>query len=191
MQRWQCDTIEPQDVSELLALYNPYNYKHVAIAGYNTGVVHFGWKFPNKTVVKTIQTGRCIRVRDQDLRVDAGIILKHANEKLREAEREFYVMPNYSYISMGTAFIVPIHGSGSEVSTLGDTIEEALLYDPSTDQFIRAKRGDSLFGEAMYKGDSGLLALRLKFRIRPKSSLLCSPRSFGITHRQSSLGCIS
>ena len=170
MQRWQCDTIEPHDVSELLALYNPYNYKHVAIAGYNTGVVHFGWKFPNQTVVKTIQTGRCIRVRDNNLKVDAGIILKHANEKLRKAEREFYVMPNYSYISMGTTFIVPIHGSGSDVSTLGDTIEEALLYDPLTDDFLRVKRGDSLFGEAMYKGDSGLLALRLKFRVRPKSS---------------------
>ena len=33
---------------ELLALYNPYNYRHVKVVGYNNGVNHFGQKFAAK-----------------------------------------------------------------------------------------------------------------------------------------------
>ena len=166
---WQCHTLEPQSVAELMALYNPYNYQHVALAGYNTGVVHFGWEFPSKTVVKTIGTGRRLRIDDLTLQVDAGKTLKEVLGALREADRELYVVPNYSYISMGTIFFVPVHGSGSEVSVLGDTVESALIYDPLGDQFLNVKRGDSLFGKFMYNTQSHALVLRLKLRVRPKS----------------------
>lgn len=168
-QAWQCHTLEPKSVGELLSLYNPLNYQHVALAGYNTGVVHFGWKFPGKTVVKTVGTGRRLRIDDDTLQVDAGKTLKEVIAALRDADRELFVVPNYSYISMGTIFFVPVHGSGSEVSVLGDTVESALLYDPLGDQLLRVKRDDSLFGKFMYNTQSQALVLRLKLRVRPKS----------------------
>ncbi len=167
--RWQCDTLEPASMAELLCLYNPLNARHVAIVGYNTGVTHFGWKFPNRTVVKTTASGKIVRVRGDFVDVDAGVTLKRVVNDLNREGRELYVVPNYSYITMGTIFFVPVHGSGSEVSTLGDTIEKVLLYDPATDRIYSAKRGEARFAETMYNPRSGVLVLRLRLRVRPKS----------------------
>ena len=166
---WRLTTLQPRSSAELLTLYNSTNYDHVALAGNNTGVVHFGWNYPGKTVVKTIASGSRVRIADNTLEVDAGITLKQVNAELDAADRELYVLPNYSYISMGTIFMVPVHGSGSEVSVLGETIEQALLYDPRLGRILRVRRDQPEFGEYMYNPRSDALVLRLWLRIRPKS----------------------
>ena len=166
---WQCQTLQPESTRELLALYNPYNHRHVAIAGYNTGVVHFGWRYPDQTIVKTTASGECLRIGEKYIDVDAGVTLKRVNTALGQSGDELYVLPNYSYISMGTTFFVPIHGSGSEVSVLGETIEKVLLYDPHADHLLSVWRDQPKFREAMYDPTSGLLALRLRLRTREKS----------------------
>src|SRR5262249_5844123 len=51
LKAWHIETLYPRTRSELLELYNPYTYRHVKIVGYNNGVVHFGQRFPRKTVV--------------------------------------------------------------------------------------------------------------------------------------------
>jgi hypothetical protein len=167
--QWQCHTLEPSTIRELLTLYNPHNRRHLAIAGYNTGVTHFGWKYPGCTVIKTIGCGKRIRIHGSSVEVDAGLTLKHVVSRLSRAGCELFVLPNYSYVSMGTTYFVPVHGSGSEVSTLGDTIEIVLLYDPVTDRIVRLKRSDARFGRYMYNSGSGALALRLRLRTRDKS----------------------
>lgn len=101
--------------------------------------------------------------------VDAGLTLNHCIRELNKVDREFYVVPNYSWISMGTLFFVPVHGSGSRVSTLGDTIEAVLLYDGDEARFVLARRGDTIFREAMYNTRRHLLLLRLTLRVKPKS----------------------
>ena len=101
--------------------------------------------------------------------VDAGLTLNHCIRELNKVDREFYVVPNYSWISMGTLFFVPVHGSGSRVSTLGDTIEDVLFYDGDEEQFVLARRGDSIFRQAMYNTRRHLLLLRLTLRVKPKS----------------------
>jgi hypothetical protein len=101
--------------------------------------------------------------------VDAGLTLKHCIQELNRHDREFYVVPNYSWISMGTLFFVPVHGSGSHVSTLGDTIEDVLLYDGESEQFIFARRGDRLFRDAMYDTSRHRLLLRLTLLVKPNS----------------------
>lgn len=166
---WQLETLEPQSADELLSLYNPLNQSGVALAGYNTGVTHFGWKYPGKTVVRTTSTGRLVRIRERTVTVDAGVLLKRVIGELRAQGKELFVVPNYSYISLGTTFMVPVHGSGSEVSTLGDSIESVLAYDPTSDEFVRLRRGDERFGRCMYNPTSGLLVLRLTLRIRESS----------------------
>lgn len=166
---WQLATMEPKSVDELLSLYNPLNQSFVALTGYNTGVTNFGWKYPGKTVVRTTSTGRLVRVRERTVTVDAGVLLKRVIGELRAKGKELFVVPNYSYISLGTTFMVPVHGSGSEVPTLGDSIESVLAYDPATDGLVRMKRGDERFGRWMYNPSSGLLVLRLTLRIRESS----------------------
>ncbi len=166
---WQVSTLYPGTTSELLSLYNPLNQHHVALAGYNTGVTHFGWKYPDKTVVRTTSSGRLVRVGERRLTVDAGVLLKQVIGQLRARGKELYVVPNYSYISLGTTFMVPVHGSGSEVSTLGDSIEQVVVYDPATDRILRLRRGDEQFGRVMYNPSSGVLVLRLQLRIREQS----------------------
>jgi hypothetical protein len=166
---WRISTLSPNSVAELLRWYRAPNHRHVALAGHNTGVVHFGWKYPGRTVVRTTQSGRRIRVRDNFLTVDAGVTLKQVTETLRSHGKELSVVPNYSYIGMGTCFMVPIHGSGSQASTLGDSIQEVLVYDPTVDQIRRARRGDGQFEQWMYHPASGVLVLRLRLRIRDQS----------------------
>lgn len=166
---WRLTTLQPQSVGDLLALYNPLNQRHVALAGYNTGVTHFGWKYPDRTVVRTTASGKLVRVREKNVEVDAGVLLKRVTVELSARGKELFVLPNYSYISMGTTFMVPVHGSGSEVSTLGDTIERVLVYDPADDRLKLLRRGDELFGRAMYNPSSGLLVLRLRIRIKQRS----------------------
>jgi hypothetical protein len=194
------DTLKPRSVREIISLYNRHNCRDVQLAGYNNGVNHFGWKFPEKTVVLTtgipgktqLSDGSMLdleaRLRSAVLgekpdspspdraaasgthfTVDAGLTLKHCIQELNKVDREFYVVPNYSWISMGTLYFVPVHGSGSHVSTLGDTIEDVLLYDGETEDFIFARRGDKLFRDAMYDTSRHRLLLRLTLRVKPKS----------------------
>ncbi|MCA9068705.1 MAG: hypothetical protein KDA84_07270, partial [Planctomycetaceae bacterium] len=150
LKRFHLQDIEPSSHRELLALYNPYNYRHVQVAGYNNGVVHFGWRFPQKTVVLTRAAGKTARLSGNAIKVDAGITLKRAVQVANAGGKEFLVLPNYSYVSIGTAFFVPIHGSGSEVSTLGESIQKVVLYDPIADKIRLLKRNDTEFSDWMY-----------------------------------------
>jgi hypothetical protein len=193
-------TLKPRAVREMISLYNRHNCRDIQLAGYNNGVNHFGWKFPDKTVVLTTALPGKTQLSDASMldlearlrasglfretnsrsddgsassgthfTVDAGLTLKHCIQELNRHDREFYVVPNYSWISMGTLFFVPVHGSGSHVSTLGDTIEDVLLYDGESEQFIFARRGDRLFRDAMYDTSRHRLLLRLTLRVKPKS----------------------
>jgi hypothetical protein len=168
LRRGQFHTLTPASTAELLALYNPYNHRYVALAGYNTGVVHFGWNWPGRTVVKTVGSGRVVRLRGDSVVVDAGVTLKRTVDVLRRQGRELCVVPNYSYISMGTTFFVPVHGSACDVSTLGETIEKVWLYDPKTDRILVLRRGDPRFADCMYRPGSGMLALRLQLRVQKR-----------------------
>src|SRR5262245_47152973 len=117
---WNFNTLHPASARELLALYNPYNFRHVKVVGYNNGVVHFGQRHPGKTVVSTVRCNRVARVNGRTARFDAGVTIRQAIDVLNRAGKEFYVLPNYTFVSLGTAFFVPIHGSASEFSTMGD-----------------------------------------------------------------------
>jgi hypothetical protein len=169
LKRWQFSTLNPRSAAELLSLYHPLNQRHVAIAGYNTGVVHFGWSYPGRTVVRTTSSGRLVRAGEHSVTVDAGVLLKRVIGELAQRGKELYAVPNYSYVSLGTTFMVPVHGSGSEVSTLGETIEQVLAYDPASDKIVRLRRGDERFGRCLYNPSTGLLVLRLRLRIRDGS----------------------
>jgi hypothetical protein len=80
-----------------------------------------------------------------------------------------YVVPNYSYVCLGTAFFVPIHGSASDYSTVAETIDHVILYDPATDRLIAASRKQPAFREHLYQLTSDVLLLRLRLRVKQKS----------------------
>ena len=166
LRRYDFDTMTPQSEAELLSLCQRHNFRHVEVCGYNNGVNHFGWKHDGKTIVPTTETGTTIDIDDDHVLVDAGVTLKKCIQSLADAGKQFYVVPNYSYIGMGTVFFVPVHGSGSDVSTLGDTIEWVRLFNPETGEFIEAARGEPLFQNTMYNRRSGLILLQLIFRVR-------------------------
>ena len=178
---WAVEELNPTSRTALLELCRPWNRPHVRLAGYNNGVTHFGWRFPGKTVVSTVHTGGRVRVRDDVAVIDAGMTLLDAARALREHGKRFHVLPNFSYVGVGTPFFVPVHGSGSAVSTLGDTIEEVTYYDPDSDRIVRARRGEPAFDGRMYDMHAGILLLRLRYRVcdpvrlRPESARLESP----------------
>jgi hypothetical protein len=169
LRAYSFDTLHPASIPELLALYNKYNYRHVKIVGYNNGVVHFGHHYPGKTVVSTIRCNRTARVKGSLARFDGGATIHQAMEVLRKEGKELYVIPNYSYVSMGTAYFIPIHGSASSYSTIGETIEKVLLYDPVEERFVAAARKGSAFGQYMYNLSADILLLRLTVRVKEKS----------------------
>jgi hypothetical protein len=170
LRRWNFDTLSPSSVAELLALYNKYNYPHVKVVGYNNGAVHFGHKYPGRTAVRTALCNARASVRGRVAEFDAGVTVRRANEVLAGAGKELCVLPNYSYVCLGTSFFVPIHGSASDVSTLGDTITKVLLYDPVADRFVRARRGDATFADHAYNLASPALLLRLSVRVKDRSA---------------------
>jgi hypothetical protein len=169
LRRWSFDTLHPETTRELLALYNPYNYRHVKIVGYNNGVVHFGHQYPGQTVVSTVRCNHVTRVKGETATFDAGVTIRQAVEVLGRVGKELHVLPNYSYVSLGTGFFIPIHGSASEYSTLGDTIDRVLLYDPAEDRFLAGRRDSPAFQENAYNLDRALLLLRLRLRVKEKS----------------------
>jgi hypothetical protein len=170
LRRWDFDTLQPSSMSELLALYNKYNYHHVKVVGYNNGATHFGQRHPGRTVLVTARCDARARVRGNVAQFDAGVTVRRATEVLAGAGKELCVLPNYSYVCLGTSFFVPIHGSASDFSTLGDTITKVLLYDPANDRFVRARRGDAAFADHAYNLASPALLLRLSVRVKEKSA---------------------
>jgi hypothetical protein len=166
---WHVDTLRPQSIRELLMLYNKYNHRHVKVVGYNNGVVHFNQRFPGKTVVSTVGCNHRVRVRGYVAEFDAGVTIRQAMDVLRPLGQELHVLPNYSYVSLGTAFFIPIHGSASKFTTIAETIEKVILYDPIKDRFVAARRDHPAFGQYLYNLDASILLLRLRLQTKEKS----------------------
>jgi hypothetical protein len=166
---WNFDTLRPRSLDELLALYNPYNYRRVKVVGYNNGVVHFGHRYPGKTVVSTVLCNRVAYAGPDILKADCGTTVRRALDFLAQRGLELPVVPNYSYVCLGTAFFVPIHGSASDFSTVADTITRVVLYDPVGDRLIAADRDETAFREHVFDLQADVLLLRLYLRVKPRS----------------------
>jgi hypothetical protein len=162
-------TLRPGSLRELLALVNPYNYRHVKVVGYNNGVVHFGHRYPGKTVVSTVRCDRVAMAGPDTLKADCGATVRRALDFLHGAGLELPVVPNYSYVCLGTSFFVPIHGSAADFSTVAATITRVVLYDPVRDRLIAAGSDDPAFRDHVYDLRSDVLLLRLYLRVKPKS----------------------
>jgi hypothetical protein len=169
LRSWNFDTLRPRSLRELLELYNPYNYRHVKVVGYNNGVAHFGQRYPAKTIISTVGCDRVGKVGPDLLAADCGATVRRAMDFLAGAGRELPVVPNYSYVCLGTAFFVPIHGSASDFSTLADTITHAILYDPLSDRLIAADRDEPAFRDHLYDLGADVLLLRLYLQVGSKS----------------------
>jgi hypothetical protein len=104
------------------------------------------------------------------LKADCGATVRQALDFLARNQQELYVVPNYSYVSLGTSFFVPIHGSAVDYSTVADTICRVVLYDPDDDRIISATRDDAAFREHVYDQQSRVVVLRLYLITKPKSS---------------------
>ncbi len=163
-------TMRPRVLGDLVSLCNRHTPQQIQLAGCNHGVNHFGWKFPGKTVVCTTSVPGQIRVHRGVVTVDAGVTKKKEMDRLAADGLELPVTPNFSWISMGTCFFVPVHGSGSRMSTLGDAIQRVVLYDREQQRFIAADRGDGLFEEAMYNRQHPWLLLRMTLLTQPRTA---------------------
>jgi hypothetical protein len=166
---WNVSTLRPRSFAELLTIYNKYNWQHVKMVGYNNGVNHFGQRYPGKTIVSTVHCNRAVLVGDKVLKVDCGTTVRKSLDVLAEAGLELPVVPNYSYVCLGTAFFIPIHGSASDFSTVAETIGRVLLYDPIKDQFLTAASSEPDFRDHVYNLRADILLLRLYLEARPKA----------------------
>jgi hypothetical protein len=163
-------TLRPRTFRELRALYSPYNFRHVKIVGYNNGVNHFGHRYPGRTIVSTVNLNRVVSSAQGLIRADCGATVRKARDVALRIGQDLPVIPNYSYVCLGTAFFVPIHGSASDYSCIAETITRAVLYDPSEDRLIVADRDDEEFGRFAYDTEAPVLLLRLYCRVKPKQS---------------------
>lgn len=166
---WNFDTLQPGSFDELLSLYNSHNVGYVKVVGYNNGVVHFGHRYPGKTVVSTVRCNRIVRTNAEVIKADCGATIRQATDFLAADEQELYVLPNYSYVCLGTAFFVPIHGSAADYTTVAETIVKALLYDPVQDRFVLACSDEPAFREHVFNIASGMVVLRLWIRVKART----------------------
>jgi hypothetical protein len=168
--QWIVHTLEPRSMRELLSLCHAGNVDHVKVVGYNNGVVHFGHSHPGKTIISTIHCRRTVHAGAHMLKADCGATVRTALDYLADSHEELYVVPNYSYVCLGTSFFVPIHGSAVDYSTVADTICRVVLFDPDSDRIFSATRDDVAFREHVYNLHSRAIVLRLYIRTRPKAS---------------------
>ena len=166
---WSVDTLMPRSFRELRSLCHRWNIERIKVVGYNNGVNHFGHRYPGKTIVSTVGCRRTVQARPGILRADCGVTIHDARDYLSGRGEELYVVPNYSYVALGTSFFVPIHGSAVDYSTVADTVCRVILYDPDRDQIVSASREDEGFRENLYNPRSRVVVLRLYLRIKPKS----------------------
>ena len=169
LRRWSLDTLRPGSLAELLTLCNPYNYRRVKVVGYNNGVVHFGQRYPGKTIVSTVGCNRVDHAGPGVLRADSGATVRKALDFLAAAGLELPVVPNYSYVALGTAFFVPIHGSAADYSTIADTITRVVLYDPVSDRTIDATRDEPDFREHVFNLRSEVVLLEMYLTVKSRS----------------------
>jgi hypothetical protein len=169
LRRFHVGTLQPRSFRELLEIYNPYNHRHVKVVGYNNGVRHFGHQYPGKTVVSTVKCNRVMMAGADTLKADCGTTVRKALDFLAGAGRELPVVPNYSYVCLGTAFFVPIHGSAADFSTIAETITRAVLYDPVADRIISVASDDPEFRACVYNLQVDVLVLRLYLRVKAKA----------------------
>jgi hypothetical protein len=161
--------LRPSSFRELLTLYNRYNYRHVKVVGYNNGIHHFGHRYPGKAIVSTVGCKRVVSAGPDRLKADGGATVRRALDYLAATDRELPVVPNFSYVCLGTAFFVPIHGSAADFSTIGETITRVILYDPLRDRVLRARRHEPAFRKYAYNLKADVLLLRLVLRSKPRS----------------------
>ncbi len=169
LRAYNFDTLRPRSNRELLALYNKYNYRDVKIVGYNNGVVHFGHKYPGKTVLSTVGCNRVARLAGDCARFDGGVTVRQAMQMLQARGKELHVVPNYTYVGLGTGYFIPIHGSASKYCTVAETIEKVVLYDPIEDRSFSASRPDVAFGRYAYDLSADVLLLQLSVRVKEKT----------------------
>ena len=166
---WSVGTLKPRSMGELLSLCHRGNIDRVRVVGYNNGVNHFGHRHHGKTVVSTVRLHRAVHAGPGMLKVDAGATIRAARDYLGGLGEELFVVPNYSYVAIGTAYFVPIHGSAVDYSTVADTACRVVLYDPDRDRIVSAGRDDEAFRENLYNPRSRVVILRLYLRTKPKS----------------------
>lgn len=166
---WHVHTLKPRSMRELIALCHRRDRDHVRVVGYNNGVNHFGHRYPGKTIVSMVRCRRTVHAGTGRLKADCGATIRGALDHLAASGEELYVVPNYSYVSLGTAFFVPIHGSAIDYSTVADTIDRVVLYDPDSDRIVSASRDDAAFAENVYNPKSRVVVLRLYLKAKPKS----------------------
>ena len=171
MRQWNVHTLRPRSLRELLSLCHRHNIEHVKVVGYNNGVAHFGHRHPGKTIVSTVRCHRMAFAGPNTLKADSGATVRSALDFLARTDQDLYVVPNYSYVSLGTSFFVPIHGSAVDYSTVADTIRRVVLYDPDSDRIIAASRDDAAFREHVYNQQSRAVLLRLYILAKAKSTL--------------------
>ena len=161
----------PGRLRELLSLCHRYNFDHVKVVGYNNGVDHFGHRHPGQDDRLHGSLPTTDARRPDTLKADCGATVRNALDFLARHDQELYVVPNYSYVCLGTAFFVPIHGSAVDFSTIADTICRVVLYDPDSDRIVSAARDDEAFREHVYNPKSRAVVLRLYLLAKPKAQL--------------------
>jgi hypothetical protein len=166
---WSVRTLKPRSMSELLSLCHRGNIDRVRVVGYNNGVNHFGHQYPGKTIVSTVRCRRTAHAGPGRLKADCGATMRDARDYLDGRGEELYVMPNYSYVSLGTTFFVPVHGSAVDYATVAETVERVVLYEPDQDRIVSAARADEDFRDTVYNLRSRAVVLRLYLRTKPKS----------------------
>jgi hypothetical protein len=167
--QWNVQTLKPRSLHELLSLCHRHNLEYVKVVGYNNGVDHFGHRHLGKTIVSTVRCRRMAHAGRRTLKADCGATVRNALDFLAQNQQELYVVPNYSYVCLGTSYFVPIHGSAVDFSTVADTIKRVVLYDPDGDRIVSAARANDDFREHIYNQRSRAVVLRLYLLVKPKS----------------------
>ena len=143
LRHWNFDTLLPASLGELLSSTTVQFRSTSRWSATTTASITSAIGIPGKTVVSTVHCNRIVRTGSDRVKADCGTTIRKALDFLAASGQELPVVPNYSYVCLGTAFFVPIHGSAADFSTVADTITKVRALRPRSrppDRVPRTRR---------------------------------------------------
>ena len=156
----------PSSERELRSFFNHRSNKVIVVGG---GAIReiFGLRTRERIVVSTRNLTQISGVaEDGTCRLQAGVTFAAALRSLRGQDRTLALLPNYSYVTLGAALAVPLHGMNAKCPTMAAVVERMSLIDLRTGR-LRQLQTQAEVAQWMHLEPDTVLYLSADVRTEP------------------------
>lgn len=120
---------------------------------------------------------------DGTCRLQAGVTFAAALKALRAQNRTLALLPNYSYVTLGAALAVPLHGMNAKCPTMAAVVERMDLIDLRTGR-LKKLRSREEASRWMHLEPDTVLYLSADVRTEPITRFVLRKTTLSVRMRQ-------